>query len=120
MAEVLRMSRVFRDGTNISASATVPLDVAGQTITVSADIGATDLVDPTLSFRMSLWVFDTQAQVWRFSIGASWVGDATNVDTPSFAFSGSDIAGRQVRCELSVPVRMRLGLVATLAVPPIN
>ena len=117
MPALSSLNRTFRDGTSISSTATVPLDVADQVITLTADLSDADFVNPSLSFRFSLWVFDAAQGEWRHSVGASWVGDPSNIDRPSFTIAGASVAGKQVRFELSVPVRMRLG--ATLSLDPV-
>ena len=117
MPALASLNRTFRDGTSISATATVPTNVADQIITLTGDLSDTDLIDPALSFRFSLWVFDAAQSEWRHSVGASWVGHPTNTERPSFTIAGASVACKQVRFELSVPVRMRVG--ANLSLDPI-
>jgi len=80
---------------------------------VTLDIAAADLVNPALSCVFELSVFDATLNAWRHDRSAQWRGDPSNVDQPAFLFEAKEMAGKQIRVELRVPVRMRIGLRVT-------
>lgn len=115
-----------RQGTFQTGSWTVPAQMTGS-IRVTLQLDAAAHTDPTLSVWMRFYFLNDGGQ-WQFIKGARWTGDSGTVPgqmigsslkvyvpdpaNPTQALPGTpDFRGRQLRAEVDIPNRLRVGCV---------
>lgn len=77
-------------------------------VRLNLDINATDFVNPDKSLTYSLYWRDPANGTWRLMVQGSWYG-GPNAEHSSFAKPITELRGRTVRIELSVPSPIRAG-----------
>lgn len=115
---LVTLNQSQRQGSFQTGSHVVPADATGSLV-VRPQIDAGDFVDPAKSIWMRLYRFDGPTQTWVQVVGARWFGtpgaNHSNPDEhPLLATNIEQLRGQQIRGEVDIPVRMRVGCVVEL------
>lgn len=114
---LVTLNTVQRQGVFQTGSIVVPLVLPYEQVRITAQIPTADYEDVANSLRLSIYRFDTLSSTWKLVAGASWSGgrldhpDLGLNPLPHFRFDVDDLLGQQIRGELDVPVRMRVGCI---------
>lgn len=107
-----------RQGSFLTGTHVVTGDAAG-TLCVHPVIEAADFADPTKSIFMRIYRFDVPSQTWIVVVAARWFGTpgANHSDRdehPVLAANIESLRGQQIRGEVDIPSRMRVGCTVEL------
>jgi hypothetical protein len=113
---ILTISQSQRQGNFTSHSVTVPSGTDGACL-LTPQIHAADFRNAALSFTYRIYRLEPSSGLWRMMVGSAWQGggDPNDPDQlPAMDISASVLAGYEVRAELDVPERMRIGFAVDL------
>lgn len=118
MATLVTLQQQQRQGSFQTGSHVVPADARG-TLIVRPQIDAGDFTDTSKTVWMRLYRFDAPSQVWVQVVSARWFaqadGNHSNPDEhPSLSTAIEPLRGQQIRGEVDIPSRMRVGCIVEL------
>jgi len=121
------MNATQQQGLLTSGSIVVPSDAVGN-LTFTAIIPDSDYLDSKNKIWFRLYRWDTNELVWKFVAGHSpdepWVGGAKSDPElglnyrPYISTNAEYIRGQQLRAEVDIPIRMRVGVIVELGSAP--
>lgn len=123
------LSPTQRQGVIQTGSALIPTDATGY-LRILADIPDSDYLNTDNKLWLRIYRFDVSTQTWKFVAGHTpsepWVGGPTNDPElgenwrPYAIFNAANFRGQQLRAELDVPTRMRIGVVVDIGPTPVT
>lgn len=104
-----------RQGVFVSPSWTIPPESTIGMLTIRATMPQADFDNPDTRLVLRIYALDPVLGTWRKVAGGEWAGGRPPLDPndppalAEFAFNYASYRGLEVRGELEVPVRMRVG-----------
>lgn len=117
--QIASLGKVFREGTTTTSSYRVPVDLAGNEVSIQLDINTADYEDPATRINMRLYRL-IPGGAWQYMGGAEFRGgryvdeDGVVNPPPTVSPSLSVLKGYEVRAEVETATRIRLGAIVEI------